>query len=175
MHLTVWHGGRAYFGEFREDAIRSGEGDSLGSGFYFAEHRKGGEYFAERAKFTDGAGYLYEAHLEFPDDRVRPLDSSYSKVNSHLLIRISRVLRGSEMSFGFGSAYNVLRDELGDKAASVTLKDVGILALTAHERTNPMHGITFLVLDKACISIKRVFKFSNDPYEWQPLPIPPAT
>ncbi len=175
MHRSVWHGGRAYFGEFSEDAIRSGEGDSLGWGFYFAENRKGGEYFAKYANFRDGAGYLYEAQLELPDDRVLPLGSSYCQLDAHLRSRVSRVFSGSEMSLGFHSAYRILRDELGDKVASVTLRGVGIRALTAYEDTDPGHGITYLVIDKTCIALTRIFKFSNDPYEWQLLPIPPAT
>ena len=175
MHRSVWHGGRAYFAEFSEDAIRSGEGDSLGWGFYFAECRKGGEYFAKYANFSNGAGYLYDAELALPDDRVLPLASSYLDVDPHVLSRISKVFLGSEMSLGLHSAYRSLRDELGDKGASIALRDVGILALTAYEDKRTVHGITYLVFDKACIEVKRIFKFSNNSYDCQPLPIPPAT
>jgi len=172
MTCYAWHGGRAYFSEFSEKAIRSGEGDALGWGFYFAENRKGGEYFAEYLNFRDGAGYLYEVLLELPEDRILPLDAPYSKINPHVRSRISQVFRGKEMRFGFHSAYRSLREELGDKNAAAALKDVGILALTASEDTKPGHGMTYLVLDRSRIVVTRIFKFSKAPYEWQPLPIP---
>lgn len=172
MHCSAWHGGRAYFVEFSEDAIRSGESDALGWGFYFAGHRKGGEYFAEYLNSRDGIGYLYEVQLDLPEDRVLPLDSQYSEINPLVQSRISQVFRGKEINWGVHSAYCALRDELGDKGASSALRDVGILALTAYENTKPGHGITYLILDKACITLTRIFKFSKNPYGWQPLLIP---
>jgi len=168
--VHVWHGGRAYFTEFSENEIGSGEGDSLGWGFYFAEHRKGGEYFAEYLNFRNGAGYLYEAELELAEEEILHLDVPVLRMNQHTKLRISNIFPEIESSFDAHAIYQALRNKLGDKPAADELRKAGILAIVTYEGTKPSHGQTFLILEKSRIKIIETFKFSKNPYAWQPFP-----
>lgn len=168
--LEVWHGGGSYFTHFEEDAIGSGEGDSMGWGFYFAENRAGGEYFA-RYMHTRKNGFLYRADLVIADDEIIDLDSSFRDSPTEIRCRISRVFRSCEWEDGLHAAYWILRKELGDEGASKYLRNEGVMALRSHEGTNYDHGVTHLVLDNSRIIIREAFKLEIQPYDskWLPL------
>lgn len=162
-----WHGGHSYFEMFNYDAIGSGEGCALGYGFYFSEHRKGGEYFSEYMNFRNGAGFLYRALLHFTESELLNLDASLSQHSQVIKTKLQSLFGSKPDEPMLHSAYSLLRQKLGDKETTKALLRVGIKAIKSDEGTKPSHGVTFLVLDNAIIKIQEVYRHVPNPYSWE--------
>jgi hypothetical protein len=170
--MEVWHGGHSYFSQFQEHAIGSGEGEAMGWGYYFAENRPGGEYFARYMYEKHKKGFLYRANILFTEDEILDLDSSFRQITPAMQCRVSRVFRSCEVKQGFHNAYKMLRDEIGNEAASKYLLGEGIMVLRSYEETKPGHGFTYVALDNSRIVIRDAFELEILPFEtnWHPLP-----
>ena len=166
MTFEAWHGGRAHFENFSYDAIGSGEGAALGYGFYFSEHREGGEFFARYMNFQQHSGFLYRVLLSFKENELLNLDIALDEHSQAVRDKIKVLFASQSEEPILGSAYINLRLKLGNRQAALALLQTGIKVLRSDEGTKPGHGYTYLVLDREFIKIVDVYRFVESDCSW---------
>lgn len=140
MEIFGWHGGWGSFTSVDPRYLGSGEGNSQGWGFHFAENKAGGEYYAKWARDKKGGGFLHRVKLTLPEERL------WKHPNESPL----QLPHGSLYTY---SSYCILRWDLGDVAAANHLRSMGVWAFMLWEHNPPPHGHTFVVLEPSAVSI----------------------
>ena len=140
MDIFGWHGGWGNFASVNPRHLGTGEGNSQGWGFHFAENRAGGEYYAEWARRNRGAGFLHHVKLTLPKDRLwkDPDRSTW------------QLPQGRSLTY---ASYCILRQDQGDFIAATRLRSMGVWAFMLWEHNPPPHGHTFVVLELSAVSM----------------------
>lgn len=150
MEIIGWHGGWGDFTFIDEKYIGTGENNAQGWGFYLAENRVGGEYFAKYLHFKRGTGFLYKVKLHISKDE-------YWENADHT----GRLLEnGKNLDYLY---YRTIREEQGNQKAAAYLKNNGIKVFSLWETDKPKHGLTYIVLEMSCAQILEKYEYIYDP------------
>lgn len=149
MEIFGWHGGWGDFLQIDSRQLGTGEGHSQGLGFYCAENRSGGEYFARHAYRTRPTAFLHKVHISIPIQRLW-IDPSKNDV-----------LIPNSANY---SQADYLSDQrtLGMKIAAMRLKSFGVQSIMMYESDQPSHGWTCIVLDPSTVSVIKSFEYQSN-------------
>lgn len=151
IEIIGWHGGWGCFDKVDSHFLGSGEGSSQGRGFYFAEHRAGGEYFARYFSHRKNSGYLYKVKLTIDKG------SFWENADNQPF----KAKNGGRVNF---YDYHKMIRSLGASVAAYFLLKKGVKAFNLWETDKPPHGYTFVVLDHSTIETIESYKYIYDPY-----------
>ncbi len=148
MVITGWHGGWGRFTVVDPRQLGTGENDALGWGFYFAEHKAGGEKYARYAKFVHGTSYLHRVCVKVPRPCIWQDPEKQSWVAPD----------GSEISW---EQYRWMRLSLGTDVAAAILRRQGVRVIAmASEADTSCHGCTYVALNVNAVRV-------TESYEWR--------
>jgi hypothetical protein len=147
----VWHGSNVLFGQFSLQFMGAGEGGTgIPYGIYFAEKRKGGEYFARYLAGPSGRGYLYEVELTLQTDEILEEDQSDRECLNRL-----------------GDTLLSIRAKYKPVELACFLRSRGIHCCKLWEGTKPDHGFTYRCLTPERASIIRIEAYTPENDKWQ--------
>ena len=144
MVIEGWHGGWGNFQMVNPDYLGSGEGDSLGWGFYFSENRQGGEFFAKYAESSKGNGFLHKVVINIKREELLDTDCDGDLYQRYLR--------------------NIAR--IGKMPAAIDLRTNGIAVIKAWETDNESHGYTYIALDTVKIETVECYAYIRRDNRW---------
>ncbi|MCC5854096.1 MAG: hypothetical protein JJU10_00250 [Idiomarina sp.] len=149
MEIIAWHGGWGKFSAVDEKYHGSGEGDSQGWGFYAAENRVGGEYFARYMHCRNDKVYLHKIRFEIQEHEFwKNADKTGKKLST-----------GEIFSY---SKYFDLRQKIGDEMAAKYLRSNGVKAFMLWETDKPPHGYTYVILQPEIVQVVESYEYIFD-------------
>lgn len=149
MIINGWHGGWGNFLAVDENHLGTGEGAGQGWGFYVAEQREGGEYYARYLHFRQGIGFLHKVSFELSEHELWDIRSDARLANGDIIT--------------YSDYVDMKNQSLGREPAARFLRANGIKAFKVEEGNKPGHGYTYVVLDTRIVRVTETYAFRSTP------------